>query len=125
MSKGGNDRNFRERRLFLTGAVVTSGAVLAPALVGLSDAAAQHSGGSVGHAEAEGYVVDAATADYCATCTFWGGSRRVSTDGKGVTTTGLGWCNNPASPNYQKLTTPDHGPMTGVWRKWEALDRRP
>jgi hypothetical protein len=121
MSTGGGDRHSRERRLFVAGAV---GAVLAPTIIGPSDAAAQqHAGVSVGHAETAGYVLDAATADYCATCVFWGGERRISVDGKNVTTMGLGSCNNPASPNYQKLTTPDHGPMTGVWRKWGALDR--
>jgi hypothetical protein len=123
MSKGENDQHSRERRMFVAGAVAAGGAVLAPAILGLSDAAAQqHTGGPVGHAEADGYVVEAATVDHCATCVFWGGERRISTDGKNVTTTGLGWCNNPASPNYQKLTTPDHGPMSGIWRRWDALD---
>jgi hypothetical protein len=32
----------------------------------------------------------------------------------------LGWCNNPQSPNYQKTTGPEHGPM-GVWKKWELM----
>ena len=35
----------------------------------------------------------------------------------------MGWCNNPDSPNYQKLKTadPDEMKKPGVWKKWPAL----
>lgn len=55
----------------------------------------------------------------CATCRFWGGMRKVSTDGQTVSADGKGWCNNPASPAYQKQTNPTQG--APVWTKWEAL----
>jgi len=32
----------------------------------------------------------------------------------------LGWRNDPASPNNQKLTSPEHGPMD-AWKKWSLL----
>jgi hypothetical protein len=76
--------------------------------------------GAMGHGEAGGYVMATGIAKHCGTCEFWGGPRRISQDGKTITITGLGWCNNPKSPNYQKITTPDHGPMD-TWRKWGAL----
>ena len=56
----------------------------------------------------------------CATCDYWGGMRRVSEDGKAVLSQSLGWCNNSKSPNFQKMTTPETGPMK-VWKKWCAL----
>jgi hypothetical protein len=56
----------------------------------------------------------------CATCEFWGGPRRLARDGKTVTMTGFGWCNNPQSQNYQKMTSPEHGPMA-VWKKWQLI----
>ena len=58
--------------------------------------------------------------EQCATCAYWGGKRRVSKDGKKVLSSSLGICNNPKSPNYQKTTTPETGPMK-VWKKWDAL----
>ena len=56
----------------------------------------------------------------CATCQFWGGVRRVSKDKKTVHSETLGWCNNSASQNFQKKTTPISGPMRN-WQKWDAL----
>ncbi len=56
----------------------------------------------------------------CATCKFWGGVRRVSPDKQIVHSESLGWCNNSASPNFQKKTTPISGPMK-MWQKWDAL----
>jgi hypothetical protein len=56
----------------------------------------------------------------CATCKFWGGVRRVSPDKQTVYSESLGWCNNSASPNFQKKTTPISGPMK-MWQKWDAL----
>jgi len=67
-----------------------------------------------------GLTMTAATEKHCGTCEFWGGPRRISTDQKTVTITGLGWCNNPKSPMFQKVTAPDHGPMD-AWKKWGAL----
>jgi hypothetical protein len=48
--------------------------------------------------------------------------RKVSNDKKQVLTQSMGWCNNPASPNHQKLTEAAHQ-MTkpGVWKKWAVL----
>ena len=70
----------------------------------------------------DGLAVDAASKDMCATCQFWGGMRKISDDGKQVIAQSMGWCNNPDSPNHQKLTAADH-PMKkpGVWKKWPAL----
>jgi len=56
----------------------------------------------------------------CATCLFWGGVRQISRDRNTVAADGKGWCNNPDSPAYRKLTNPDQG--APVWRKWDALD---
>jgi hypothetical protein len=48
--------------------------------------------------------------------------RKVSKDKATVTAQSMGWCNNPDSPNYQKLTMADHEmKKTGVWKKWAAL----
>jgi len=125
MNGAKNDEQMTDRRAFVsTGAVLLASSVLVPVMAGAAQAAPQagHNEGmmSVGHAEADGYVIEATTTSHCGTCEFWGGPRRISTDRKKVTTTGLGWCNNPTSSDYQKQTTPDHGPM-GVWKKWQAL----
>jgi hypothetical protein len=121
MSETKNDGQITERRGFVrAGAVLLAGSALLPAMTGAAEASQGMTMMPVGHAEADGYVVETTTTSHCATCEFWGGPRRISTDRKRVTTTGLGWCNNPNSPNYQKQTTPDHGPMT-VWKKWQAL----
>jgi hypothetical protein len=74
----------------------------------------------MGRGGTDGYVMESSVTQRCATCEFWGGGRRLSSDRKSITVTGLGWCNNPASPNFQKLTSPEHGPMD-VWKKWQAL----
>lgn len=110
------------RREFMKAAAFAGGALAAGAGAGMAHGAdmAGHSG-MVGHAMADGYMVQSSLVDHCATCEFWGGQRRISQDGTSITTTGLGYCNNPASPNSQKMTPPDHGPMTGVWRKWGAI----
>ena len=60
------------------------------------------------------------TKNRCATCEFWGGQRKVSEDGKSVVVSSLGYCSNPKSPNYQKVTGPQTGPMA-VWKKWGAI----
>ncbi len=66
------------------------------------------------------YTMDAATKGKCATCEYWGGVRRLTKDQKQVLVQSLGWCNNPASHNYQRLTTPETGPMQS-WTKWGVL----
>jgi hypothetical protein len=108
------------RRVFL----VKSAAVVVGSVLGWaaprSIARGEESMGAMGHGEAGGYVMATDISKHCGTCEFWGGPRRISSDGKTITVTGLGWCNNPNSPNYQKMTTPDHGPMD-TWRKWGAL----
>jgi hypothetical protein len=121
----GAKQQITDRRAFVrTGAAVVGSIVLAPAMAGAAQATSQATHSEpvmpVGHAEADGYVIEATTTRHCGTCEFWGGPRRISTDRKKITTTGLGWCNNPISPDYQKQTTPDHGPMD-VWKKWQAL----
>ena len=109
-----------ERRTFLrqTGALA-AGTMLAAPFVHRADGAEHHE--AMGRGGADGYLVEATVTNRCATCEFWGGPRRLAPDRKSITVTGLGWCNNPASPNYQKLTSPDHGPME-VWRKWQILE---
>ncbi len=48
--------------------------------------------------------------------------RKVSGDRKEVFAQSMGWCNNPDSPNYQKLTSADHQmKKPGIWKKWAAL----
>lgn len=66
------------------------------------------------------YETGTDTEGKCATCEFWGGVRKVTKDGKTVITYSVGWCNNPESPNYHNVTTPDAGPMP-LWRKWGIL----
>jgi hypothetical protein len=113
-----NDLSRDRRRFVQRVATMAAGAALVGPLVGRS-MGAEHEH-AMGHGGSDGYVMDGATTNRCATCEFWGGPRRVSPDRKSVTVTGLGWCNNPASPNYQKQTSPEHGPME-VWKKWQVL----
>jgi hypothetical protein len=66
--------------------------------------------------------VDAAAENTCATCQFWGGMRKISDDKTTLTAQSMGWCNNPSSPNHQKLTAADHRmKKPGIWTKWPAL----
>ena len=70
----------------------------------------------------EGKAIDAAATDTCATCQYWGGMRKVSEDKAQVEAQSMGWCNNPDSPNHQKLTSADHQmKKAGIWTKWPAL----
>ena len=109
--------NDKSRRRFLT----ASGKLLVgtAALGSLSAyAAEQHQHAGSGH----GLVVDAASENRCATCQFWGGMRKVSEDKQSVIAQSMGWCNNPDSPNHQRLTAADHHmKKTGVWKKWAVL----
>ena len=56
----------------------------------------------------------------CATCAYWGGQRHVTPDKTEVHVKTLGMCNNPASPNFHTITSPDTGPMK-AWVRWAAL----
>jgi anaerobic selenocysteine-containing dehydrogenase len=70
----------------------------------------------------QGHRIDAKTQNTCGTCQFWGGMRKVSKDKTEVVAQSMGWCNNPDSPNYQKLTMADHEmKKAGIWKKWAAL----
>ena len=75
---------------------------------------------NAGATDLAGFKIDSATEYKCATCNFWGGIRKLSEDSKTITTQSLGWCNNPKSHSYQKMTPPDYGPMK-AWKKWGAL----
>ncbi len=109
-----------DRRGFLVkSATVVVGSVLGSAILPSIVRGQEHMG-AMGHGEEGGYVIATGVEKHCGTCEFWGGPRRISADGKTLTITGLGWCNNPKNPNYRKMTTPDHGPMD-TWRKWGAL----
>jgi len=111
-----------DRRAFLMkSGAVAAGSVLAAGIVGKATAAEhEHEHEQMGMMGHDGYVLDSSVTQRCGTCEFWGAPRRLAADGKTVTITGLGWCNNPKSPNYQKMTSPEHGPMA-VWKKWSLL----
>ena len=74
------------------------------------------------HGSGDGLEIDASAKDTCGTCQYWGGMRKLS-DGKDqVVAQTMGWCNNPDSMNFQKLTTADHKMMkTGIWKKWDLI----
>jgi hypothetical protein len=103
-----------DRRTFLTRTSQLIVGSVAGSVLLVADAAAQRG------PMAGAYEMSAATKGSCGTCSFWGGKRRISADRKTVFVQSLGSCNNPASPNFQKTTTPETGPMD-TWRKWEAL----
>lgn len=110
--------SLESRRNFLA----TSGKLLvgSVALGSIAAHAAEH-GHDHGGA-GQGLVVDAASEDVCATCQFWGGMRKISEDGQTLVAQSMGWCNNPNSPNHQKLTAADHQmKKPGIWKKWPAL----
>jgi hypothetical protein len=119
MSEPKNDR----RTFILKACAAMAGVVAAPAIIGaVVDAGAQEMGHGMmmGAGGSAGYIMNASIKQRCGTCEFWGGPRCVSLDRKALTITGLGWCNNSASPNYRKVTSPDHGPMD-TWSKWSVL----
>lgn len=106
-----NETDKRSRRDFIErSARIGLGAVLAGVLVAERSTPA--------HAVEMTFSSD--TQGRCVTCTFWGGIRRISEDGKSVMVESLGYCSNPKSANYQKTTTPMNGPME-AWRRWQAL----
>lgn len=72
--------------------------------------------------QGDGLNTSADAENLCATCRFWGGMRKVNSDGTEVTAQSMGWCNNPDSPNHQKLTAADHQmKKPGIWQKWSVL----
>jgi hypothetical protein len=112
--------NEDRRKLLITGGL-TAGALVASALP-VAPAVAEEAMDMHAAPSADGEALSAATEDRCGTCQFWGGMRKISSDHKSVFAQSLGWCNNPKSPNYQKLTNATHQ-MTnaGIWTKWPAL----
>lgn len=111
-----------DRRTCLLKLGAVAGGGLVAVSVGRRVDAAEHEGDTrmLGHGATDGYVMRSDVAQRCGTCEFWGGPRRLAEDGKSITITGLGWCNNPKSHNFQKMTSPEHGPMA-VWKKWQLL----
>ena len=114
-----------DRRAFM----LKTGPLMATALIGptvivtaVGAVAEEHQHGMMmGHIERDGYTMPASVKG-CGTCEFWGGPRRVSKDGKNVTFTGLGWCNNAKCPGYQGMSSPDHQCQQGAcWRGWSVL----
>ena len=108
----------RRNLLRQSGSLMTVG--MLGALATTAQGADEHSAQKPGPKGVAAVVVDASTVKICATCRYWGGTRRVTEDKKSVHCESLGWCNNAASPNYQRMTTPTMSPME-AWRKWEAL----
>lgn len=108
--------SLESRRNFLaaSGTLLVGTVALGP----LAARAAEHEHGGAGN----GLVLDAASENTCGTCQFWGGMRRIAEDQKTVVAQSMGWCNNPDSPNHQKLTAADHQmKKPGIWKKWAAL----
>jgi len=109
-----------DRRSFLVKSVgLVAGSVLGSATLPLLARGQEHRGAPDQDGSGD-YVMASSTDKRCGTCEFWGGPRRLSSDGKTITITGLGWCNNAKSPMFQKTTTPDHGLMDS-WKKWGAV----
>jgi anaerobic selenocysteine-containing dehydrogenase len=97
-------------------------AAAAAAGIGTAEAAEHHHEAMMSAPSADGWNLAADTRFRCGTCQFWGGMRKISGDKKQVNAVSLGWCNNPASPNYQELTSAVHEMnKPGVWTKWGAL----
>jgi hypothetical protein len=104
------------RRRFVGSGAAAVAAVMTAAVSGPALATGHAGHGMPGSPEAGG-VRFTGSEKACATCVFWGGSRKAE---KGsVLASSLGTCNNPASPNFQKMTSPDH--VMPQWVKWPAL----
>jgi hypothetical protein len=108
------------RAFLLRSCVLASSPLFAAALSATAGATVDAEASTTGKGGSDGYLMNSDTTQRCGTCVFWGGPRRVSHDGKTITVTGLGWCNNPQSPNYEKMTSPDFGPMSH-WKKWPVI----
>lgn len=114
MTNEHNTKSYPARRLFIERGAVAAVAAIAAG----SAAAATPAGHSMpGKASADG-IRFGKDEKACATCGFWGGSRKFE-KASGVLATTLGVCSNPASPNYQKMTSPDH--LMPQWVKWQAM----
>jgi len=72
--------------------------------------------------ESDGITFNASLVNTCGTCQYWGAMRKVSKDKQTITVQSMGWCNNPQSMNYHKLTSFDHVmKKTEYWEKWSVL----
>ena len=103
--------------------IATSGKLLvSTAALGVIVAHASEQHGQTHGSSGDGLAVDATSENICCTCQFWGGMRKISADRKQVIAQSMGWCNNPDSPNHQKLTAADHQMnKPGIWKRWPAL----
>lgn len=102
---------------------IASGKLLAStAALGALGAHATAAHAAMPEGSGDGLAVPAAARDRCGTCQFWGGMRKISEDKTEVLAQSMGWCNNPDSANYRKLTTADNQmKKPGIWKKWPAL----
>ncbi len=108
------NKESRRRFLATSGGLLAGAAAFGPLSISI---AGEHK-----HGAGNGMVIDAAKKNTCATCQFWGGMRKVSKDKSKLTAQSMGWCNNPDSDNYQKLTAADHKMQKpNIWKKWPAL----
>lgn len=97
-------------------------AAAAAAGIGTAEADEHHHEAAISAPTADGWELASDTKSRCGTCRFWGGMRKITDDKKQVVAVSLGWCNNPDSPNYHKLTPPVHEmTKTNTWTKWDAL----
>jgi hypothetical protein len=72
--------------------------------------------------DGDGIIISASLVNTCGTCQNWGAMRKVSKDKKTIKIQSMGWCNNPQSMHYQKLTAFDHVMIkTQHWKKWSVL----
>jgi hypothetical protein len=107
------------RRNFLTS---TGKLLISTVALGSIGAYAAEEHGQMHGGSGDGLAVDATSKNLCGTCQFWGGMRKISDNKSEVIAQSMGWCNNPDSPNYQKLTVADHQmKKPGIWKKWPAL----
>ena len=110
------DNNSR-RRFLITSSKILAGTATFGSLSVYAGGHSHHH-----HGSGNGIEINATQKSTCATCQYWGGMRKISKDRKLVTAQSLGWCNNPDSPNHQKLTEADHKmKKAGIWKKWNAL----
>lgn len=108
------EKEIGRRKFLAKGSKLISGGIVGATIIGVG------ANLSMASSERGNFVTSVDSKNVCATCAYWGGKRKISKDGKNVLSQSLGSCNNPKSPNYQKTTTPETGPMK-VWKKWGAL----
>jgi hypothetical protein len=111
--------NEQTRRRFISrsGTLIATTAAMGLTQSAVSQDHSQHGGAG------DGLRVSTSLEKTCATCRYWGGMRRVAKDKSEVTTQSMGWCNNPDSPNFSKLTQADHQmKKPGIWEKWSVLE---